>query len=70
MTTTVPVMVVHESGARTDRALAGAPVHPSAAIPLLARLGGQRSLLILLMGSQFGSEAITSWAYGPTVSKK
>jgi hypothetical protein len=36
----------------------------------LARLGGQRSLMILLMGSQFGSEAITSWAYGPTVSKK
>jgi hypothetical protein len=36
----------------------------------LARLGGQRSLLILLMGSRFGSEATNSWAYGPTVSKK
>jgi hypothetical protein len=59
-----------QSGARTDRALAGAPVHPSAAIRSLARLGGQRSLMILLMGSQFGSEAITSWAYGPTVPRK
>jgi hypothetical protein len=68
---TVPVTVIYgKSGVRPDHALAGAPARPSAAIPLSRPPGGQRSLMILLMGSRFGSEATTSWACGPTVSKK